>query len=93
MKTCKHCGVPNLQWRNIEGRWRLYRGDSPHICGPQRRQRAVEAWSQGAYEWKPKPVEACPPEAEFNYSHAWWDWLDTVVDPRAKGNVLKELVP
>jgi hypothetical protein len=28
-------------------------------------------------KYKPPPKDApCPPEAEYDYSHFWWDWLD-----------------
>ena len=54
MKVCSYCQAFGLEWRQIDGRWRLYAGDSPHICGPERRARAVQAWSKGAYSRVPK---------------------------------------
>lgn len=36
--TCKFCGKPFLEWKTIDGRWRLFEKDatSPHAC-PQYR--------------------------------------------------------
>lgn len=31
-KTCKHCGLGGLQWRQTDGKWRLYEDSTMHSC-------------------------------------------------------------
>lgn len=29
---CKHCGKKNLNWQEVDGKWRLHDKKVPHIC-------------------------------------------------------------
>jgi hypothetical protein len=29
---CKYCGKKNLQWKEVDGKWRLHDKKLPHVC-------------------------------------------------------------
>lgn len=31
-KTCKHCGLRGLAWREADDGWRLHKGEEMHVC-------------------------------------------------------------
>jgi hypothetical protein len=62
---------------------------------PCRDHGVINVWGADAYRWKPKPIDPCPPEAENDLQHPWWDFLDNVEMPaRNKSGVnLGAIVP
>jgi hypothetical protein len=32
MSTCKWCGSERVTWRQVDGRWKLFDGETPHHC-------------------------------------------------------------
>ena len=69
-----------------------------HVIGEHllcRNHGVVNAWGAGAYRWTPKPIEPCPPEAENDYTHEWWSFLDVVEMPlkSRSGGSMGEIIP
>ena len=34
-KTCKYCGKGGFIWKQVDGRWRLFKGGKVHDCSKQ----------------------------------------------------------
>lgn len=104
-KTCNRCHVDGLRWMQVDDRWMLYSGDQPHIChvawtrppAPSKRPKHQSAFTEGVAKWEAKqpPKEIMPPEADYNYQHPWWSFLDGA-DPRrvlTKHMKIEEIIP
>ena len=85
MKTCQKCGHADLHWSQLDGKWRLLtQGGQLHICRTPKVAKAPRftglhrAFTEGAFKLKPAEPKypPCPPEAEWNFIHPWWSWLD-----------------
>jgi hypothetical protein len=31
-RTCRYCGKKGLRWQMTDNKWRLYKGEKPHVC-------------------------------------------------------------
>jgi hypothetical protein len=83
MSQCKRCKRDGLRWVQTDGKWRLYAGETLHVCQwtkpPVRTpQRAQSAFTAGAAKWEAKqpPKEPFPREADGNWQHLYWAFLD-----------------
>jgi hypothetical protein len=83
MSQCKRCSRDGLRWVQTDGKWRLYAGDTVHVCQwtkpPVRTpQKAQSAFTSGAAKWEAKqpPKEKFPPEADGDWQHLYWAFLD-----------------
>ena len=92
---CKWCSTDGLQWKQVEGHWRLcYADGSHHLCRATREKLAKKIdrkpfWNEKALaKWEaeqPKPPP--PPKEPFSYSHPWFNFLD------AGEHVMEEAIP
>jgi hypothetical protein len=90
MSQCKRCQKDGLRWVQTDGKWRLYAGDTLHVCQwtkppvrtPQRARAAQSAFTAGVAKWEAKqpPKEPFPREADGDWQHPYWAFTDYVVD-------------
>lgn len=86
MSQCKRCLKEGLRWVHTDSKWRLYAGDTLHVCQwtkppvrtPQRASKVQSAFTAGAAKWEAKQPakEPFPLEADGNYQHPYWAFLD-----------------
>jgi hypothetical protein len=88
--TCKHCFVDGLQWKQLNGRWRLfYESGQPHTCIATRATIAKsipKPYSCRTQEeqlligWSKAALKLKTPETVVpltdDYRHPSWDFLD-----------------
>ena len=88
---CQYCKVDGLQWKQLEGRWRLYyESGQPHLCRATRdkllkavarpkqsfwNEKELEKWRKRQPVTPPMPAEGSP---------EWFTWLCLEVEPKPK---------
>lgn len=91
---CKWCKTPNLQWKEVAGRWALfYETGQRHLCRATRdklvkkigRMTPEQFWSPEAFKQPEKKMDY-PPMPE-NFRDSWWNFLD------AGEKVVAEAIP
>jgi hypothetical protein len=90
MSQCKRCKCDSLRWVQTDGKWRLYAGDTIHVCQwtkppvrtPHRARTAQSAFTPGVAKWEAKqpPKVPFPHEADGDWQHPYWAFTDYVVD-------------
>ena len=83
MSQCRKCKCESLRWVQAGGKWRLYAGETLHVCQwtkpPVRTsQKAQSAFTAGAAKWEAKQPqkESFPQEADGDWQHVYWAFLD-----------------
>jgi hypothetical protein len=85
--TCRWCHTDGLQWKQIDGRWRLiYPSGQSHLCRATRDKLVKsiakpkqEFWDMEAvrkWEARRPKKEPMPAEAMNDFKHPYWNWLD-----------------
>lgn len=76
MKICDRCKMPGLTWQQVDGRWRLYKGQTVHSCKAPKKKRVQH---DKAEKWVSPPLDMPPPGSVGNWRHPWFAFVDGAV--------------
>lgn len=77
VKSCYYCGVPGLEWRNLDSGWRLcYRNGGPHICEDYYKKKGVSM----VREW----IQKLSDDELLNIIEHYTDTSPTVITVRGE---------